>query len=266
MEKIKKLGLIAALIILALGCSKLKDPAGRRNVGAVPAITNVAPGIFNSKDLVNSFVQFTVDLPAGYQADGAVIEASYKANSERIQVGQVTSFPGTVKLVSGDVIQKLGLAASSVSNGDVFTIEIVTTVDGVPYRSNTILLISVACAFDKTLTIGSYHSVSKDWNTNGNITLTDDPNDPYKIFVAGLETIDGLNEDKGPLVMHIDPVTFAVIADKTVIASSGFGYHNISYSGSGTYSSCDGSFAMTFDISSDEGDFGQFTFSITKNP
>lgn len=266
MKKLKTIGLIATLIILTLGCSKLKDPAGRRNVGSVPAISNVAPGIFDSKDLVNSYVQFTVDLPSGYQADGAVIEASFSTNSERIEVAQVTSFPATVKLVSGDVIQKLGLAASSISNGDVFTMEVVTTVNGVPYRSNTVLFISVACAFDKTLTVGSYHSVSADWNTNGNITITDDPNDPYTIFVAGLETLDGLDEDKGPLVMHIDPVTYAVVADKTILASSGFGYHNITYSGSGTYSSCDGSFAMTFDISVDEGDFGPFTFTFTKNP
>jgi hypothetical protein len=266
MKKIKTLGVIATFILIIFGCSKLKDPAGTRNVGAVPAITNVAPGIFDSKDLVNSYVQFVVNLPSGMQADGAVIEASYNTNSERIQVAQITTFPATVKLVSGDVLQKLGLAAGAVSNGDVFTLELVTTVDGVPYRSNAVLFISVACAFDKALTVGSYHSVSADWNTAGNVTLTDDPDNPYTIFVAGLETLDGLNEDKGPLVMHIDPVTYAVKADKTVLASSGFGYHNIAYSGSGTYNSCDGSFAMTFDISVDEGDFGNFTFTMTKNP
>jgi hypothetical protein len=266
MEKIKTLGLTVTILILVFGCTKLKDPAGRRNVGVVPVISNVAPGIFDSKDLVNSYVQFVVDLPAGSQADGAAIEASYNNNSERIQVAQVTSFPGTVKIISGDVLQKLGLTESDVSNGDVFTLELVTTVNGIPYRSNAVLFISVACAFDKALTIGSYHSVSADWNTSGNVTLTDDPNNPYTIYVAGLETLDGLDEDKGPLVMHIDPVTFAVTADKTVLASAGFGYHNIAYSGTGTYSSCDGSYAMSFDISVDEGDFGKFTFNMTKNP
>jgi len=124
----------------------------------------------------------------------------------------------------------------------------------------------VACAFDKNLTVGSYHSVSASWNTSGNVTFTDDPNNPYTIFVAGLETLDNLIEDKGPLVMHIDPVTYAVKADKTVLATDAFGYHNIAYSGSGTYNSCDGSFAMTFDISVDEGDFGNFGFTMTKNP
>jgi hypothetical protein len=266
MKKIKTLGLTVTILILAFGCTKLKDPAGRRNVGVVPVISNVAPGIFDSKDLVNSYVQFLVDLPGGSHADGASIEASYNNNSERIQVAQVTTFPSTVKLVSGDVIQKLGLIRDSVSNGDVFTLELVTTVNSVPYRSNSVLFISVACAFDKTLTVGSYHSVSADWNTHGNVTLTDDPNDPYTIFVTGLETLDNLIEDKGPLVMHIDPVTYAVKADKTVLASDASPYHNIAYSGSGTYNSCDGSFAMTFDITVDEGDFGKFTFNITKNP
>jgi len=266
MKKIKTLGVIATFILIIFGCSKLKDPAGTRNVGVVPAISNVAPGIFDSKDLVNSYVQFVVDLPGGTQADGAVIEASYNANSERIQVAQVTSFPSTVKIISGDVLQKLGLIRDSVSNGDVFTLELVTTVNGVAYRSNDVLFISVACAFDKTLTVGSYHSVSVDWRTHGNITLTDDPNDPYTIFVAGLETLDNLIEDKGPLVMHIDPVTYKVKADKTVLASDASPYHNIAYSGSGSYNSCDGSFAMTFDITVDEGDFGIYTFNMTKNP
>jgi hypothetical protein len=266
MKKIKTLGLTVTILILAIGCTKLKDPAGRRNIGVVPVISNVEPAIFDSKDLVNSYVQFEVGLPGGFQADGAVIEASYNNNSERIQVAQVTSFPATVKVVSGDVLQKLGLTTSDVSNGDVFTLELVTTVNSVPYRSNSVLFISVACAFDKALTIGSYHSVSADWITSGNITITDDPNNPYTIYVTGLETLDGLIEDKGPLVMHIDPVTFAVVADKTVLASSGFGYHNIAYSGTGTYSSCDGSYAMSFDISSDELDFGIFTFNMTKNP
>jgi hypothetical protein len=84
--------------------------------------------------------------------------------------------------------------------------------------------------------------------------------------VKGIEAIEGVDEDKGPLVMHIDPSTFAVIADKSVIASVAFGYHNFTYAGTGTYNSCDGSYVMVFDISADEGDFGSFNFTFTRNP
>ena len=67
-------------------------------------------------------------------------------------------------------------------------------------------------------------------------------------YVSGLETIEGVNEDKGPLVMHINPLTYVVTADKTVLASSAFGYHNLSYAGTGTYDTCTGTYTMIFDI------------------
>jgi hypothetical protein len=128
-----------------------------------------------------------------------------------------------------------------------------------------VVVVAVACAYEVDLATGSYHSVSADWNSEGNITITADPDDPYTVYVSGLEEIEGLIEDKGPLVMHIDPVTYEVIADKTVLASDAWGFHDIAYEGSGIYSSCDGSYLMFFDISVVEGDFGQFQFEFTRN-
>jgi len=83
--------------------------------------------------------------------------------------------------------------------------------------------------------------------------------------VSGLYAIEGGNEDLGPLVMHIDPATYAVTADKTVIASDYWGYTNGAFEGTGTYNSCDGSYVMKYAISVEEGDFGTFTFVFTRN-
>jgi hypothetical protein len=267
MKRIKTLGIIITLIIAFIGCEKVKDPAGQRNIAVIPTISEVNPGIFDSKDLENSFIEFKLTVENGAQAEKVVIEASYNNNSERVILGEVTSFPTTVRCISGDVIQKLGLAKADVSNGDIFTLELVTTAKGVITRSNSVLIIPVACAYDKALASGSYHSISADWNSEGDITISVDPDDPYTVYVSGLEEMEGLVEDKGPLVMHINPATFSVVAEKTEIASDAWGYGAISYSGTGVYSSCDGSYSMIFDISfSVAGDFGKFNFNFTRNP
>lgn len=266
MKKIKILGLILTLIIVIFSCDKVADPAGPRGTAVIPVISNVAPGIFDSKNLVNSYIEFNVDLASGQQADNGIIVGSYKTNAERVKIADIASFPATVRLVSGDVIQKLGISAASVKNGDLFTVEVLTTVKGVTTRSNAVLSVSVACGFDKALTIGSYHSFSaaSEWNSEGNVAITPDDNDPYKVYVAGLETLEGFNE-VGPLPMHINPATYAVTVDPTIIVSAG-DYGTILYGGNGTYNSCDGSYAMNFDITLGAyGPQGKFKFSLTRN-
>jgi hypothetical protein len=269
MKNIKITGLIVLLAALTFSCEEeVKDPAGRRSAAVVPVISDIGPGVFASEDLVNSFVEFVVSLGDGVQADKAVIEGSYNNDGARVELTEVTSFPATVHIVSGEAIQALGLTPAEVENGDVFNLEILLTADGIETRSNAVLNVRVACGFVDTKAIGSYHSLSgpDDWATEGNITITADPDDPYTIYVAGLEEIEGVNEDGGPLVMHIDPGTFEVTADKTVLASEAFGYHNLAYEGSGVYDSCDGSYQLDFDISVDEGNFGRFAFTFTRNP
>jgi len=266
MKRIKTLGFVITLVMIFFGCEKAKDPAGRRSIAVIPVISDINPGIFDSKNLDNSYVEFKIDLQTGTHADKVIIQGSYGDNFERIEIAEVTSFPSTVRIMSADVAQKLGIALGDISNGEVFIFELLTTSEGVTTRSNSVLNVSVACAFEGALTAGSYHSVSLDWGSEGDIIITADQNDPYKVYVAGLEQIEGLDEDGGPLVMHIDPVTFEVTADKTVIASEAFGYTDIAYEGSGVYNSCDGSYTMNFDISVNEGNFGRFLFEFTRNP
>ncbi|MDP4221990.1 MAG: hypothetical protein Q8868_01645 [Bacteroidota bacterium] len=267
MKKIKNLGSLLALIIIIFSCEELPDPAGLRGVAVVPAISDINPGIFDSKDLENSYVEFVITVPEGTNPDKITVLGSYQDHFERVTITEVTSYPATVRVRSSDIAQKLGIALDVIKNGDVFTLELITLAKGLATRSTAVLFIPVACAYDVDLAEGSYHSVSPDWNSEGNITLTADPDDPYKIYVTGIEEIEGLVEDQGPLVMYINPATYNVTVPEKVVSSVAWDYGSISYSGSGTYSSCDGSYTMHFDISlSKYGNQGKFLFTFTRNP
>ena len=254
--------------MVVVNCKKFEDTSLQRGVGVVPAISDVNPAIFDSKNLGTTFVKFNVSLPSGVTASGGSIVASTGDTLKRATVATITSFPAAVTINAKDVAEKLGISLNNIANGDVFTLEVLVTMNGQTYRSNAALSVPVACAFDKSLAIGSYHAYSAPdkWNTKGTITLTADPGDPYKIYVKGLAEIDGATEDKGPLVMHIDPLSYAVTVDKTVIASDFYGDTNEAFAGSGTYNSCDGSFSMNFKISTVEGSYnGTFPFTLTRN-
>jgi hypothetical protein len=262
MKKLYTLGSVVMLIMIFFGCEEVKDPAGQRNIGIVPLISDVS-GIFINGDPASS-VQFKVDLSAGMTVEKGEIEVSRQGNFERVKIKELSSFPSTVTFALGEIADKLG----NISRGDVISLEVLTSNNGITTRSNAALALIVYCEYTPALAVGSYHSVSppSDWSTEGDIVITADPNDPYTVNVKGLETIDGNIEDKGKLVMHIDPANFQVTADKTVLASESYwGDTNIAYEGTGTFNSCSGTYSMSFDISSDQGDYGAFLFTFTRN-
>jgi hypothetical protein len=267
MKKIKKLGLIIILIMMSISCDELPDPAGERGVAIVPGISGLNPAVFDVNDLQNSYVRFTVNLPEGTSVSKATLVASFNNNHADAIITELTTFPSVVTILSSVAAQKLGIALADIERGDVFGFELLITEGGRTTRS-TPLAVPAACVYSTVMSTGSFHSVSEDWATEGDITITADPDDPYTVYVSGLEEIDGLVEDLGPLVMHIDPITFAVTADKTVLASLvtwGAPYHNIAYEGTGTFSTCDGTYTMSFEISVDEGSWGANAFVFTKN-
>jgi len=267
MKKIKILGFIVMLMMYSISCEELPDPAGQRGTAVVPAITDVNPGIFDSKDLENSYVEFTVIVPPGEQVNKIIVQGSYKDNYERVTITELTTFPATVRIKSADAAQMLGINLEDISNGDVFLFELVTTAKGIVTRSNAVLFVSVACAYDVDLSTGSYHAVSEDWVLDGNITLTPDPGDPYKIYITGLGEAEGLTEDQGPLVMYIDPVLYEVEIPEKLVSSDYYGYGAISYTGYGLFSSCNGSYTLYLDISvGTYGNQGTFGFTFTRNP
>jgi len=264
MKKIKILGFIVILMMYSISCDELPDPAGERGVAVVPGITGLNPGVFDVNDLQNSFVRFTINLPAGTTVPEATLVVSYNNNHADAVITELTSFPAVVTVTSADAAQKLGIAIGDIERGDVFGFELLITSNGRTTRS-TPLAVPVACVYTTAMSTGSFHSVSEDWNSEGDITITADPGNPYKLYVSGLEEMEGLVEDLGPLVMYVDPITYAVNVPRKAIASDAWGYHNIAYEGSGTFSTCDGTYVMSFEISVDEGNWGANAFVFTKN-
>jgi hypothetical protein len=266
MKKIKISGLIVTLIIVLFSCEETKDPAGLRGVAVIPAITDLNPAIFDSKDLENSYIEFKVDLLGGAQVDNVKIIGSYNGNLERVDIGEVSAFPSTVRITSAEAAQKLGIALSDIQNGEIFTFELVTTSGGTTTRSNAAVNIPVACAYDVNLATGSYHAVS-DWPSEYDVAITADPDDPFTVYITGLGALDGSTEDNGPYVLHIDPIDYSVSTETKLLTSDYYGYGGITYSGDGIFGSCDGSFTLYIDISvGDYGSQGVYMFELTRNP
>jgi len=266
MKKTKAIGLIITLIMISFSCEELPDPAGLRGVAVVPGISDLNPGIFDSKDLQNSYIEFAVDIPAGSSVEKITILGSFNDNDEDAAITEVTSFPAIVRIVSSDAAQKIGIALDDIVNNDFFTFELLTTAGGRATLSNAVLIIPVACAFDGAMAIGSYHAIESGWPFEGDVTMTADPDDPYTIYVSGLANLDDCGEDLGPFVMHINPATFEVTTEAKLLASDYYGYGGITYAGSGVYNSCDGSYTLNIDISvGDYGSQGIFVFNLTRN-
>ncbi|HPJ59107.1 MAG TPA: hypothetical protein PLV06_03390 [Bacteroidales bacterium] len=263
MKKFRTIIMITTLIITAFGCEELPDPAGTRGLGVVPVVSEPNPGIYINGS-ASSYISFEVDYLSGTSADKTEVVVSHGKNFERVKLEELTTFPATITYTLGEAVDAIGIPLSSVLAGDVIYFEVVTTVDGVITRSNAAQAIPVVCNYDPALAAGNYHAVSADWQVDGAVTITVDPVDQYKVYVAGLSELDGLTEDLGPLVMHISPATLKVTADRTVLASDAFGYHNFAYEGSGTFNSCNGKYTMSFIISVDEGSWGANAFTLTR--
>lgn len=231
----------------------------------IPVISNIDPGVFDSNDLENTFVEFDVDVENGDAIENAAIQISYNSGFQRVEFSEIASFPSNQRIQLSDVVDKLGMSLNDVKLGDVFTIEIVTTSNDKTTRSTALINAAVVCAYDESFVTGSYHSVSPDWQSQGNITLTFDPNDPFIVYVKGLASIEGANENGAPLKMIVNPVDYSVRAEKTVIATDAFGYHDLAYAGSGLLNTCNGTYNMLFAITVAEGSFGTFGFTFTKN-
>jgi hypothetical protein len=266
MKEIKKIGLIITLLLLYSSCEELPDPAGLRGVAVVPAIEDVNPGIFDSNDLENTFVQFVITVPEGSTPEKISVLGSYQNNYERVLMAEATTFPTTVNIKASEIAQKIGLSLNEIVNGDIFTFELFTKANNFTTYSTAVLIVPVACAYNVALATGDYHAIS-DWPSENDVTIEADPEDPYTILVSGLGAIDGIEEDNGPFVLHIDPATYNVTAETKLLASDYYGYGSVTYSGYGVFSSCDGSYILYIDISIGEyGSQGVYQFDLTRNP
>ncbi len=288
---------IKILLILAVGAMVLpmcqKDPDLR-----IPDLQlGVVPQILKNTDLDQTIDIFNpevfeggvdVDLLFDDMPQKMDIMVAYNDSNRALLRGNVTSFPVSVDFSMNDLLDLIPELDSveQLNPGDFFRVYAVTTlkdgtvIDGLDslyaaYNSsisnqpgsNVDVKYTVVCPFDPDFAIGSYRCVSSpaDWNVDGDVTITQDATDPTKFYIAGMAELDGATEDLGPLVMHIDPVTYAVTVDKTILASDFYGMHNFSYAGKGTYNSCDGSYEMSLAPTVTEGGWGTFPYTFTRN-
>jgi hypothetical protein len=270
MKHINTIVIFFAFALLLLGgCEDTNvNLVEQRGVGVVPLLTNLNPAVFDSNDLQNTFVEFTVDVKDKSLLTNAIVKVSLNGKLERADYLTITTFPQTVKITMKDAAAKLNIGIDKIKLGDILNVEVWTTSNGVIHPTSAVFNASVVCPYFQNQIIGSYHSVSTDWATEGDITITADPTDKFIVYVSGLETLDGLNEDKGPLKMVIDPLDYSIKAVKTVLASLvtwGPPYHNIAYEGTGKLNTCNGTYEMTFDITVDEGGWTNNKFTFTKN-
>lgn len=258
------LGLLMGLFVL-VGCEDSEDPVGLRDVGVVTSLSDINPAIFVFGELDDSYVNFLVAKEEGVTVDEAYIVGSHNGTSQRTKIKDLGDLPAEVNVTAVEVAEALSIELSEIKSGDFFVLEVITVSDGVLTRSAGSLRVRVVCSFDPAVSFGAYTAASSGWGVNGGITLTADEEDPFTIYVSGLAALDGVTEDLGPLVMKIDPLSFNVVAEKSTLASSALGYTGFSYAGSGTFDSCTGTYQMLMSITVDQGSFGSFEFTFTKN-
>lgn len=264
MKTNKILAFLVALVIVFTSCeTEVEDPAGNRGVGFVPSITNLNPAVFDVNDPANTFLQFDLNADPNIVSEVKLL-VSYNGLQQKKEVKSIQNFPQNVKIFMHEAASAVGISLDEIGAGDAFTIEAVTIQGGKTFISNAVINAAVVCAYNPENVSGSYHAVSADWAMDGTVTLTVDPEDPYVIYVAGLATLDGLTEDMGPLKMVVNPLDFTVKAEKTALASVAWDYTNISYEGSGKLNTCDGTYEMLFSITVDQGSFGSYPFTFTK--
>ncbi len=264
MKTFKTITFLVAMVLAFTSCeTEVVDPAGVRGEGVVPSITNLNPAVFDVNDPANTFVQFDLDVDSDVVSEVKLI-VSYNGDMKRVEVKSFTSFPQNVQIYMHEAAAALGMQLDDVEEGAAFNFEALTIQGDKTYRSSASFNAAVVCAYDTDNVTGSYNAFSAAWAVDGNITITADPDDEYILYVAGLAALDGLDEDQGPLKMIVNPLDFSVVAERTVLASNAFGYTNIAYAGTGLLNTCDGTYEMLFNITVDQGSFGSFAFTFTK--
>ncbi|HPF50445.1 MAG TPA: hypothetical protein PK335_02665 [Draconibacterium sp.] len=266
MKNINKI--LTLIILVGLGVTactyEIDDPAGARNViEATPVIENLNPSIYLAADKANTYVAFDVTAGEGGQSMDAILEVSYNGGQQRAQLGSFTIPATGVEVTLADVAAAIGLSTDNMQGGAYVNIEVLTKSGDKYYRSAAAVNPLIACDYIAADYVGTPNASSAGWGVNGPVTVTVDPNNEYTLLVTGMETIDGLNEDQGPLPLVIDPASYAITVPKTVLASDAWGYHNIAYAGTGTLNTCSRAIQLNIAISVDEGSFGEYTFDIT---
>lgn len=262
--------LIFGFILVA--CENTNENLVKQVDGVVPILVSVDPESPMFIDLEKDSVTFSAALAEGDEIDNAAIQVTYQDKKAIIKEITLTNDTSEFKISGSDILKALKLAKEEVALGERFIINIVTTKNGVSTISKAAFVIKLPCEYDPALNHGSYSVVSTDWNINANATIDIDANDPNVVYIKGLAEADGLTGNGSGMKITIDPLSFKLTGEKTVLAANcgGWGpayavYTNYSYTVvSGIYSSCTGDYSIVFDISTDQEDFGEYKFTFTK--
>ncbi len=262
------------------------------------AIDNdVSSPFINVDDIDGYYLSGEIDILFDSPYDKLTLVVAYNGNYSNYYVlnDDITSVPVDIEVTTTDLVNAIDelSSPSDIQIADEFHVYVIPTIAGKqfpPYQemngksyntvSSSILQnlsalkgltkadvnITVPCAFDPSIVSGNFYSVSNDWGSAGDITIFPDESDPFVVYVDGLETMEGLVEDQGPLKMIIKP-NYDVTVERQVLSSSlapwGLPYTNMAYEGFGTYDTCTGTYTMTFEITVDQGSFGQYNFTFT---
>lgn len=263
-------------------------------------LDDASSGLVNLNDL-NAF-NFAGIIDVLYEPtfDKLTLMVAYNGDYENpgVLIDEITSTPYDFSVTMNDVINALSQLSSSddIEISDYFTFYVNVTKNGKEYpvyimvggkairtigsglitsvqefedaNAVTDVRIDVPCGYDVEGVTGNYLAVSADWGASGDVTITVDPEDPFIVYVEGLAAMEGLVEDGGPLKMVIDPNSYNVIAERTTLASDlvpwGYPYTGYSFEGSGRLNTCNGTYQMSFTITVDQGSFGSYGFTLTK--
>jgi len=133
---------------------------------------------------------------------------------------------------------------------------------------------STPCEFEPSMLAGtfSYYSDPDNWNESGTVTLTADPNDPYKVYINqdGIMEAEEIGNGNGNAIeLNINPSDFSITGPKTIIAPDLSDWGMASYTNyyftpvRGSYSVCDKVYTITFLIGVDQGTWGNMMFTFT---
>ena len=273
MKNIKRFLLLIIILGLNLtGCeTKFGDPSGERDlIPATPLIENKNPSIFLEADKANTFVAFDVTLGDVEGSVDGMIEVSYDGGLQRAQLQEFTIPATGIEVALTDVATALGMSVDDMVGGAYVDIEVLAKSGDEYYRSSTGAFSPlIACNYIPEDYIGTPNAQSSGWSVNGPVSVTVDPADPtgYTLLVAGLEEIDGLVEDQGPLPLIVDPASYNITVPRTVLASV-VSWHpgntDIWYEGTGSLNTCTHEMVLDFTIGATPyGVYGKYRFYIS---
>jgi len=257
-----------ATFLFFSGCENTNENlVQERGDAVVPLMSEPAPAYFTD-NIEASYVQFDLSLAQGETVDKATIEVARGGKSAVLK--DVTLPAKGFKVTAREVLTALGISANDYHLGDVFTLSVLTTKNGKTTRSPASFTINVVCYFDASMLIGDFDWVSDDWDESGTITITADPNDPYKVYMD-MASSEGLTTGNGKKIeLNINPNNFRITGPKSIIADNlaewGLpNYRDYAFTPvAGSYSACDDMYNITFEITVSAGSWGNNVFIFTR--